>query len=400
MKSMKIQLKPTKKQQIILNKYINDCIYTYNKGVELINYEKYYSYYDLRDELVTKTNREDYLIPKWLFNTIPESIYETPKTIRGQELKVLASNLKSALTNLKNKNIKYFKMGFKSKKKMNTFIINEEHHVSKITQTNNKYFLSISKLKNIKIKNTKITNKLNLILSKDFKIQKTRLNQWYLILPIEEKVKEIKTNNRVCALDPGFREFQRGIDLKGNQFSIGQNLITKINKHRAKIFQEQSNLTQLKKIKSKTYKQYKLFTRTKYNYYFLIQKLKNYIKELHQQTCNYLVKYYDKIIIPNFNTKQMTKSNNTFWNKMISGLNHFEFRERLINKAKEYGKKVIVVSEYYTSKTCCNCYNYNHSLEKSKIFKCNHCHKEFDRDGNASYNILKNVLLGNLKILS
>ncbi len=397
---MKIQLKPTKKQQIILNKYINDCIYTYNKGVELINYEKYYNYFDLVNELVTKTNKEDKIIPKWLFNTIPKSIYETPKSIRSQELKVLATNLKSALTNLKNKNIQHFKMSFKSKKKINTFIINEEHKSSKITQTNNNYFLSISKLKNIKIKNTKLINKFKLTLSKDFKIQKTRLNQWYIILSVEETVKEINTNNRICALDPGFREFQRGIDLKGNQFSIGQNLITNINKHRAKIFQEQSKLVQIKKIKFKTIKQYKLFTRTKYNYYFLIQKLKNYIKELHYQTCNYLVKYYDKIIIPNFNTKQMTKSNNTFWNKMISSLNHFEFRKKLINKAKEYNKKVIVVSEYYTSKTCCNCYNYNHFLEKSKVFKCNYCNKEFDRDGNASYNILKNVLLGNLKILS
>lgn len=370
----------------------------YNKGIELINNEKYYNHFDLVNEIVTKTNREDYLIPKWLFNTIPESIYETPKTIRSLELKVLAGNVKSALSNLRNKNIKYFKMKFKSKKRINTFIINEEKAVSKINKINNNYYLSISKLKNIKIKNTKDNIKSKLKITKDFKIQKTRLNQWYLILSYDEEIKDNKSKERICALDPGFREFQRGIDLKGNQFSIGTNLITKINKHRAKIFKGQSLLSSFNK--NKTYKEYKLFTRTKYNYYFLIQKLKNMVKELHYQTCNYLIRYYDKIIIPNFTTKQMTKTGNKFWNNMISCFNHFQFRERLINKANEYNKQIIVVSEYYTSKTCSNCYNYNYLLGNSKVFKCNYCKNEFDRDGNAAYNILKNVLLENLKIVS
>lgn len=399
-KSFKVEIKPNKFQQIKLNKYINDTIYTYNKGVELINNEKYYNFQDLRNEIVTKTNKEDYLIPKWLYNTIPESIYDTPKSIRAQELKVLSVNLKSAISNLKNKNIKYFKMSFKSKRKINSFIINEEKQYADIKRINNNYYLSISKLKNIKIKNTKNINKYKLEIIKDFKIQKTRLNKWYLILSFDKQIKENKTKERICALDPGFREFQRGIDLKGNQFSIGENLITKFNKHRSKIFKTQSYLDLLKQNKFKSYKKYKLFTRTKYNYYFLIQKQKHYIHELHYQTCNYLTQYYDKIIIPVFNTKQMVKSGNKFWNKMISCFNHFQFRERLINKATELNKKIIVVTEHFTSKTCSNCYNYNYLLGNSKYFKCNNCNKEFDRDGNAAYNILKNVLLGNLKILS
>lgn len=344
--------------------------------------------------------KDDYLIPKWLFDTNPESIYETPASIRAKALKVLEGNLQSALSNLKNKNIKYFKMKFKSKKRMNTFIINEEHKPANITKEKDNYFLSISKTKNIKIKNTKDIIKHKLKLTKDFKIQKTRLNKWYLILPVDVEIKESKTKERICALDPGFREFQRGIDLKGNQFSIGSNILTKFNKHRAKIFKTQSLLHSLTKDKRKTHKKYKLITRTKYNYYFLIQKLKHYINELHHQTCNYLTKYYDKIIIPVFSTKKMVKSGNKFWNNMISCFNHYQFRERLINKAIGLNKKVITVNEHYTSKTCSNCYNYNNLLGSSKIFKCNTCGKQFDRDGNAVYNILKNVLLGNLTILS
>jgi hypothetical protein len=182
---MKIELKPTKNQQIVLNKYINACIFTYNKGVELFNYERISNFQQLRNEIVTKTNnKDDLIIPKWLFNQIPENIYETPKSMRAGELRVLASNIKSCFSNLKNQNITHFKMMFKSKKKMLNFIINEEFRNAKLNKIHNDYFLSITQINNIKIKDTNIINKFNLTLSKDFKIQKTRLNKWYLILPV------------------------------------------------------------------------------------------------------------------------------------------------------------------------------------------------------------------------
>jgi putative transposase len=46
------------------------------------------------------------------------------------------------------------------------------------------------------------------------------------------------------------------------------------------------------------------------------------------------------------------------------------FRELLISKAEEEGKKVVVVGEAYTSKTCSGCGWIDDRLGGKKLFKC------------------------------
>ncbi|CAG8449213.1 10533_t:CDS:2, partial [Scutellospora calospora] len=68
---------------------------------------------------------------------------------------------------------------------------------------------------------------------------------------------------------------------------------------------------------------------------------------------------------------------------------HYRFKQRLINKTKEYPWcKVIICDEHYTSKTCRN-YRYLHKrLGSNKTFKCSQYQIEIDRDINATRNIL------------
>ena len=393
-KLRKIQLKPTKKQRKTLTKYINDSRFTYNEGVNLFNTYGISNHFELVNKIVTKTAKYDTIIPNWFYSSIPISIYETPKTIRSQELKVLSTNIKSAFSNLKNKNIKYFKMNFKSKKRLFNEIINEESRTSSITKKDNKEYLNISKLKNIRIKRNK-KDKIEYNITSDIKLQKTKLNKYYLLLPYKEDKIENKEDNRICALDPGQRTFLTGVDLKGNIFRIGEDIQDKIKKLKQKISDCQSKLSNHKK---RTIIEYKKYMRTKYDFYTQTLKLKNLIKELHNKTIKYLTTYYDKIILPRYETQKMVKSKMKGFNKQLLSLNHFEFRERLKNKCKELNKKVIIVSEAHTSKTCSLCNYYNPLLGSLKKFKCNYCNKVMDRDDNASYNILKNVLLGTLKI--
>jgi putative transposase len=393
-KLRKIQLKPNKKQQKVLNKYINDSRFIYNEGVNLFNTYGISNHFELVNKIVTKTANYDTIIPNWFYSSIPISIYETPKTIRSQELKVLSTNIKSAFSNLKNKNIKYFKMRFKSKKRLFNEIINEESRTSSITKKNKKEFLNISKLKNIRIKRNK-KDKIEYNITSDIKLQKTKLNKYYLLLPYKVDKIENKEDNRICALDPGQRTFLTGIDLKGNIFRIGDNIQENIKKVKQKISDCQSKLSNHKK---NTIIEYKNYMRTKYNFYTQTLKLKNLIKELHNKTISYLTTYYDKIILPIYETQKMVKSKMKGFNKQLLSLNHFEFREKLKNKCKELNKKVITVSEEHTSKTCSLCNHYNPLLGSLKKYKCNYCNNVMDRDDNASYNILKNVLLGTLKI--
>ena len=73
-------------------------------------------------------------------------------------------------------------------------------------------------------------------------------------------------------------------------------------------------------------------------------------------------------------------------------LSHYKFRQHLINKGNEYGCKVVVVTEEYTSKTCTNCGAVSEYYRK-RMKKCPKCNYEIDRDVNGSRNILlKNML--------
>ena len=414
--SRKYKLEPTKSQKIILNKAFNDCRYTYNRGVEMFNNDGISNFMTLRDYLVTKkeTESRDHIIPYWFYSKdrgIPESVYETAKSLRANTLKRLSINIKSAFSNLKNKNIKYFKIRYKSKKKLDFNLISDDSTNCKINKEYNKYTLSISKLKNIKIKVNK-NEKLSLNVDSEISILKTNIG-YYLILP--QKMNKsfsdnvIKSNNiinvkskkdsyKICALDPGLRSLLTGIDLDGNIFNIGENVLEKLNKIKIDKSLIYSKYSKLKKIKNKSYKEYKRYIYYKYNYYIKENKLKNYIKELHHQASNYLVSKYDKIILPKFGTQKMVKSGQKAFNKMILSLNHFSFKQLLINKCIKFNKTLIEVSEAYTSVTCSNCSNYKLDLGANKIYNCNACKKVFDRDENASYNILKNVISGNLPI--
>ena len=74
---------------------------------------------------------------------------------------------------------------------------------------------------------------------------------------------------------------------------------------------------------------------------------------------------------------------------------HYRFKERLIFKARQYGKKVAIVNEAHTSKTCSCCGWYNTRLGGSKVFKCQQCGVSMDRDVNGA----KNIFLKNCEVL-
>lgn len=69
-------------------------------------------------------------------------------------------------------------------------------------------------------------------------------------------------------------------------------------------------------------------------------------------------------------------------------LSHFSFRSKLIAKAKQHGKLVLIVNEAFTSKTCTRCGWQNDQLKGSKLFYCRCCGLVGDRDTCAARNIL------------
>ena len=74
---------------------------------------------------------------------------------------------------------------------------------------------------------------------------------------------------------------------------------------------------------------------------------------------------------------------------------HDRFRQRLTFKCRQFGCKVAIVNEAYTSKTCSCCGNVKYNLGGAKVYKCRACGAVMDRDVNEA----KNIFLRNYEAL-
>ena len=85
------------------------------------------------------------------------------------------------------------------------------------------------------------------------------------------------------------------------------------------------------------------------------QRIINLVDELHWQTARWLTSTYKVILIPAFETQDMTRRAGrkirSKTARMMLSFRHYEFRQRLLWKAWQRGALVIEVNEAYTSKT-------------------------------------------------
>lgn len=100
-----------------------------------------------------------------------------------------------------------------------------------------------------------------------------------------------------------------------------------------------------------------------------------------------LVDNYDVVYIEDLNTSGMLKNHKLAGS--ISDASFSMFRSQLEYKCSWYGKKLIVIDRFYpSSKTCSHCGWKNNELKLSdRVFKCENCGLEIDRDLNAAINI-------------
>ncbi|NEP31507.1 transposase [Moorena sp. SIO3B2] len=168
---------------------------------------------------------------------------------------------------------------------------------------------------------------------------------YYLTVP--HKTTQIKTENQgiVVALDPGVRTFltffsETSVGKIGNgDFSRVQRLCSHLD----------CLLSKISKAKGKQkYRMRKAARR-------IVIKIKNLINELHHKAARFLVDNFDVILLPTFETSEMSKKGNRkIRSKTVRNLlsfAHYRFKEFLKHKAQETGKFVVDVCEAYTSKT-------------------------------------------------
>ncbi|WP_424099885.1 RNA-guided endonuclease InsQ/TnpB family protein [Moorena producens] len=168
---------------------------------------------------------------------------------------------------------------------------------------------------------------------------------YYLTVP--HKTTQVKSENqgRVVALDPGVRTFltlfsENSVGKIGcGDFSRIQRLCSHLD----------GLLSRISKAKGKQKRRMRKAARR------IIIRIQNLINELHHKAARFLVDNFDVILIPTFETSEMTKKGNRkIRSKTVRNLlsfAHYRFKEFLKHKAGETGKTVVDVCEAYTSKT-------------------------------------------------
>lgn len=171
-------------------------------------------------------------------------------------------------------------------------------------------------------------------------------------------VPNIKTFRRFRILNKRLKRLQRKLSRKY--------LINKCNKHN-----KTKNILKLER-------QIKLIYRSIRN--IRINHIRKFVSELVKKQPQY-------IAIEDLNVKGMIK--NKHLARDIFNCSFYTIREQLIRKAKERHIVVRLVDRFYpSSKTCSNCGGYKSDLKLSqRVYHCEHCKVQIDRDFNASLNI-------------
>lgn len=110
------------------------------------------------------------------------------------------------------------------------------------------------------------------------------------------------------------------------------------------------------------------------------------LNAIHQATTE-IVKNYDKIVIEDLNVAGMGKNHRLA--QALSDVSFGEIRRQLAYKALWSGKELVVADRFFaSSKTCSGCGHKKDKLKLSeRIYKCENCGLEIDRDLNAAKNL-------------
>ncbi len=169
--------------------------------------------------------------------------------------------------------------------------------------------------------------------------------RWFVIVPFKVPTAKAENQGRVVALDPGIRTFLTGFS-EDQAFKLGEGDFARIARlcyHLDRLISRRSKAKGKQKQNMK-----KAENRLRW-------KIKDLVDELHFQSIRFLLNRFDLILLPTFETKQMSaKSKRKIRAKSVRsllGYSFFKFGQRLESAAKRVGKTVLRVNEAYTSKT-------------------------------------------------
>jgi len=368
LKTVKIKIKPTTEQKELLKKWFGSVRFIYNKCVEQNN--KLGSTTNKTNLRMVSNNSKLY---DWM-NEIPYEVRDSGITDVYEARKAHLAKLKKNPNNNKLKNATF---QFRSKKN-----IKQETIRIRARDYNRKRGVFANLFRNLK-SNLPLPETTD----NEVKVIRDYIGNYYLAfcIPNLERKHSNSPNRSVAALDPGDRTFQTVYDVSGKSIELGKD-------DKGRIYRLCSYIDELKskisKSKSKRKRKMTKALRRMFN------KVRNLVKEVHNKASNWLCRNYETILLPKFESQQMTTTksqgkrviNSKVARSMLTW-SHYTFQQMLLFRAKQYGSNVIICDENYTTKTC-GCCGILNNIGSSKDYKCRVCDYQADRDINASRNIL------------
>jgi len=353
--SYKFRLYPNKEQREELDFALEACRQTYNFLLE-----------ELKNQIKIDMGTIQHKIVE-LKDANPELKRVYSKTLQ-YECYRLFSNL-SALRASKKKGNKVGRLRFKGKNWFKTISYNQCGFW--FEQKGKKGILELSRIGIIKVNSHRqVKGKIKQITIK------RSLNKWFAIIITDAVIKK-ESGNRILGIDVGINNYL--VDSEGNKVEHPKI----INKYLRQLKKAQQDLFRKKKGSKNRDRARKSIAK-------IHEKIENTRIDFLHKLSNSYIRNSKIIVVEDLRLKDMLSS---FYNaRNIADASWGKFIQFLTYKAENASCKIIKVNPKNTTKTCSKCGHIQDMPIWKRIYKCNRCSTEIDRDYNSAINILNKFL--------
>ena len=351
-KTLRVRLYPNAEQRVLLEKHFGVCRFVYNHFLEVRT--KYY--FEHRNERKKRLSVFDTM--KMLTDLKKDLTWLNE--VNSQSLQHSLVELDKSFRSFFRHNGSYPK--FKSKKGNQYFIV-----PSGFKAEGNKLILPKFRYGiNYMDKSAIPENIKQIIITRD-------ADRYYASIQHESN-EELPKGNGTTGIDMGIKAFLTTSDgMQIEPLNAYRNMEKKLEREHRRLSRKKKGSNNRKRYIVKLQKIY--------------QNISDARTDFNHKVSTAIAKHYDIVVIEDLNTSGMIQNHRLA--KSITDQGWYQFKQMLKYKMEWRNAKLIEIGPYEpSSKICSKCGNIKHDMELSdRIYRCDACDLEMDRDLNAAINI-------------